>query len=56
MSQRKLISFRAKCKDKVKEDGDDTTVEVQYSHILNLLKINFIAHQLFIVRKKLKHT
>jgi len=39
MSQRMLKSFRAKCKDKVKENGDDTPVEVHIFISLIYLKL-----------------
>ena len=39
MSQRMLKSFRAKCKDKVKENGDDNPVEVHILISLIYLKL-----------------
>ncbi|XP_039688517.1 uncharacterized protein [Medicago truncatula] len=50
--KRKLISFRAKCKDKIKENGDDTTVEglqpclVQSSGISEVKNENAITQDL----------
>jgi len=39
MSQEMLESFKARCKDKVKENGDDTLVEVHILISLIYLKL-----------------